>query len=247
MAPFSNSWPPLARAWNWPPTPTPWQWPPIPRPPLPADAVFYLDAEMQCRPSVWIDQIGGRLVPGVGTPVVGVRPGFFNNRPCAQTFQTGSYWGATYGSPICLAGTRPWMQAVFAIRTIDATSRFIAGVKGPATQSGLRVRTPSRRGLWSSLYSVDGAPLDTLAHTGSTWLDGANCNILYSGVLNASGAPGGVMTEDLTGVYIGANPSGPGPDFTDCDLVSFLITRAEPSAGAKSAMNAYIFARWGVT
>lgn len=208
---------------------------------IPSTAIAMWHSEIACSPTAWVDQIGGRSLTGVGTPVVSADGAFFNGRTVAQAAITGSKtWLATF-SALAVIGSRPWLYAVGRSRTLDATSRHLVATNGV---NGLRARTTGFRSLWNSAGSNDSAgAADTNPHILSTWLDGTNINLRVD-ASTVSAAFGAAITADMVSIAVGQDTAGGA--ISDASVAFYLIASSKPSTAEILALDTWAKSYWGV-
>ena len=215
-------------------------------PPLPANAIAMWHAEMDCSSTAWIDQIGGRSMAGINSPVVAADGSFFNGLPVAQPASSGKYWRVTGLPTLAASGTRPWVYCVGRTRVLDGVSRNLVGAgDGTGTKDfGLVQRTSSKRTIWNNTQlAADGAG-DTNPHRFASWFDGVNVNIRVDGT-NFPTADTSSLGTNWTEVSVGyQNAASQGHG--DVSIALYLITASAPSGPEEAALDAYTLAKWGV-
>lgn len=210
---------------------------------IPSAAVFMLHSEIACSPTAWVDQIGGRSIAGVGTPVVAADGAFFNGRVVAQSAITGSKsWLGTGLGTIVAAGTRPWIYCVARARATDAVTRFFVGTNG---LNGLRARTTSFRCLWDSTGSLDSpGASDANVHQLSTWVTASATNLRLDQTTTSTGGYTAALVANITAVGIGQDTLG--ANIMDASVAFVLICSSLPSTAEFLALDTWAKSYWGV-
>lgn len=211
--------------------------------PLPASAIEYWDSELQCSPSAWVGQIGGRTLVGTGTPTVAVDGAFFNGRVAAQTASSGKYWSGTFAA-LAPAGSRPQVYTVARSRALDAATRAIVGGGNGGTAFSVGQRTTSRRAVWNNSQLVSNGVGTTNPGKWASWFSGTHVNLDIDGVLGQT-IDASAMSVDLVDVNVGQQ-NGASQGHGDSSVVFYLICGSAMSGAEKTALDAYALYRWGV-
>lgn len=215
----------------------------LPEKSLPTSALFMLHSEIALTPTAWVDQIGGRVLAGVNTPVVGADGSHFNGRQVAQCAITGSKtWLGTALGTIAAAGSRPWIYCVARARTLDATSRYVVATNGI---NALRARTTNFRGLWDSTGSIDSpGAADTNAHQLSTWVTASVTALRLDQTTGTSGGYTAAMVANMTAVGIGQDTAG--ANIMDASVAFVLICGSVPTAAEFATLNGWAKPYWNL-
>lgn len=215
------------------------------RPPLPASAVEYWHSELQCTPSAWVGQLRGSSLPGNGTPIVAVDPGFFGGRVAAQAALSGKFWASATLPALATTGTRPWLYAVGRLRTTAEATAVVVGAGGTTALASLVLTSPVLVvGFNNGTTQVGSPPADTNVHRWKFGADGVNANLIQDDTAYTTPYAGS-LPENCVAFAVGANPAG--FNFPcNCSLVFALICSSQPTPAEFAALDAWAMAYWGI-
>jgi hypothetical protein len=213
------------------------------KPPPPAAAVAAWHSELSCASSAWIDYMGGKSLPGVNAPLVGIDPGLFNGRLVGRSTAGGvQYWRGTPLAALAALGTRPWMMLVARMRT--TTGGVMCGFGQDGVNDEMRLNASATNFLASGPSGVvTGPPIDTALHRFKCWRDGTNRNLKVDETL-FSVPDATAVTLPTTAVGLGG-PSNATVATSDCSIAFMMVCSAKPSAAEEAALDAWSRAYWG--
>ena len=215
-------------------------------PPLPASAVEYWHAGLGCTPSAWVGQMTGLSIPGVGSPVVAVDPGFFNGRPVAQTRRVPKQnYYLNPGANFAMTGARPYLFSVFRLPTaLSATAQNIFSYSSGGTERfGYYVTTMLR-----TRQSVSGG------NTLSTWAPNANVHTFEEwsdadfGYVRVDGLQDSVAwtnSGNVAWVGLGIGSTGSNAMEADANHAFHLLCSSKPTDPEIAALKAWAATYWG--
>jgi hypothetical protein len=215
-------------------------------PALPSTAVAAWHSEITCTAASWTDYIGGRVLAGIGTPVVATDGAFFNGRVVAQAARTGAKTWANRTLPTVVAsGTRPWLYGVWRLRATGVIQMMFGfGAATHDYQSVYAETTPRVTGyINDGALGIPGPLADLAVHRHKLWLDGTNGNLTVDNT-NFPVATAATIGGAVTAIALGA---AAGSDINQCDvsIAFFLVCSAQPTAPEIAALDAWAQAYFG--
>jgi hypothetical protein len=195
---------------------------------------------------------GQRLGTVLSAPTSSNRPAFaidgtaFGGLPVVQTdFATTKYLAASGLPSLAAAGSFPWATVRYRSRVTGENQAAVFNLDSPTQSLDFSLMTNGTgtnfRRFGMPLSALDGAALDTVVHTVSTWNDGVNRNLKVDGALVTSATAVG-CTANMTQVSVGASQTASNKATTS--VASILICSAYPGASAAAAAEGAIATRW---
>ena len=216
-------------------------------PPLPVSvtAVEYWHSELQCSGTSWTGQIGGRVLPAVGTPVVQADGSNFAGRRVAHT-SPGNVYRATAIASLATSGTFPWSMSIFRFRAIAGGGGeqgiIDYGVNGVSDDFYMLCRLDNMESRCRD--QSQGPAADTSVHRLEVYNDTTQVVSRRDATVWNGGTAFGI-NHNLTSVGISVTASTAGAHQSTAAHAFHMICSAVPSAGELAALRAWATAYWG--